>query len=464
LKKDSTMMRLAIVGLIAGAAAFAAEVSTTPGQVTFDKDVLPILQKNCQNCHRPGQIAPMSFLTYASTRPWAKAMKSAVATRKMPPWFADPQSGHWMNDRTLKQVDIDMIVKWADNGAPEGNPKDAPQAVDWPKDGWDIQPDYVVHGMDFKVPAHPKNDVVEWTTYVVPTGFTKDTWITSLEVKPSEKQVTHHICISFVEHDPAVTYNDPKWIDKNRDESGSELPRAKGVPNRIPQAGRGRAIGGGGFDACYVPGLPALDYSTWDAGKLIPAGTDISIQVHYTPNGTDLVDKPEVGMRIAQEPPRNRFLNVNISAPNDAELFAIPPNDGNWPSPSAQVEFLTDVKMAFMQPHMHLRGKDMTYTLVYPDGKKEVVLNVPHYDFNWQLAYEPAVPIDMPKGTKLIVNAHYDNSANNKFNPDPNRTVYYGNMTWEEMMAPFFGVIVPGNVDPKTVLKRQNGTTQVDGA
>jgi hypothetical protein len=120
--------------------------------------------------------------------------------------------------------------------------------------------------------------------------------------------------------------------------------------------------------------------------------------------------------------------------------------------------------MAFMQPHMHLRGKDMTYTLVYPDGRKEVVLNVPHYDFNWQLAYEPAAPIDMPKGTKLIVNAHYDNSANNKFNPDPNRTVYYGNMTWEEMMAPFFGVIVPRNVDPKTVLKRQNGTTQVDGA
>jgi len=154
---------------------------------TFNKDVLPILQKNCQTCHRPGQIAPMSFLHYKSTRPWAKAMKVAVATRKMPPWFADHHYGQFENDRTLPQKDIDIITKWADAGAPEGDAQDAPPPIQWPSEGWQIQPDIIVEGPEFKVPA---KGVIEWTNIVVPSGLTKDTWVTSMELLPGDRSVT----------------------------------------------------------------------------------------------------------------------------------------------------------------------------------------------------------------------------------------------------------------------------------
>ena len=167
--------------LMLGGVAMAAEVSSEP---TFNKDVLPILQKNCQTCHRPGQIAPMSFLNYQSTRPWAKAMKLAVSTGKMPPWFADPRYGHFENDRTLPQSDIDTIMKWADASAPEGDAKDAPPPVQWPENGWRIKPDIIVNGPEFKVPA---KGIVEWTNVTVPSGFTKDTWITSIELRPDPK-------------------------------------------------------------------------------------------------------------------------------------------------------------------------------------------------------------------------------------------------------------------------------------
>ena len=202
-----------IAGTVAVAALVAASVgSVTQAQapspapavaaaVTFHKDVEPILQKNCQSCHRPGQIAPMSLLSYQAARPWARAIKTKVVAREMPPWFADPQHGKtYITDRSLAQADIDTIAKWVDAGAPEGDPKDAPPPVEWPKDGWSIQPDVVVRGPSFKVPARPPSNVIEWTTIIVPTGFTKDTWITSVEIKPSDLQTTHHICISFQPH------------------------------------------------------------------------------------------------------------------------------------------------------------------------------------------------------------------------------------------------------------------------
>src|ERR1700746_820309 len=189
-RKEPPMLRFFVAGLMVGVAALAADLTSAPASVTFHKDVLPILQKNCQGCHRPGQIAPMSFLTYENVRPWAKAMKMAVATRKMPPWFADPKYGHFANDRSLKQSDIDTIVAWADGGAKEGDAKDAPPPIAWPADGWLIQPDYVVKGPTYDVPA---KGVMEWTNVVVPSGLSKDTWITSMEIKPSALPVTHHI-------------------------------------------------------------------------------------------------------------------------------------------------------------------------------------------------------------------------------------------------------------------------------
>ena len=204
---------------IIGAFVFLSAVTVfAADSVTFHKDVEPILQANCQSCHRPGQVAPMSLVTYDNVRPWAKAVKTAVLSKKMPPWFADPRFGHFANDRTLKQSEIDIIAKWADAGAPEGNPKDAPAAKTWPADGWEIPPDIVVDGPDFPVPAHPGANVIEWMYVTVPSGIKEDTWVTSMEIRPSEPSVTHHICVYFRPHTADVQYNTPVWDARPRDD------------------------------------------------------------------------------------------------------------------------------------------------------------------------------------------------------------------------------------------------------
>jgi hypothetical protein len=445
-----------IVCLFALATAMAAD-----GPVTFHKDVLPILQRNCQSCHRPGQIAPMSFLSYQSTRPWAKAIKAAVVTRKMPPWFADPQFGHFVNERTLSAGDIETLATWADGDALEGNAGDAPPAVKWPADGWEIQPDRIIEGPSFAVPANPKGNVVEWMFITVPSGITQDTWITSMEIRPSQLDVTHHICVLFRPHTEDVKYNTPVWADRPRDADGNADASAAGLNGRgIPEE---VTKGTNGIEGCYVPGQAAQDYRIHNSAKLLPAGTDIVFQMHYTPNGKDVVDHPRIGLTVSKQEPQQRYVSFGMSSPNDAKSFAIPPNAPNWASPPAVAEFTADADLVYMFPHMHVRGKDMTYVLTYPDGRKQTVLSVPRYDFNWQLAYYPSAPIHVTKGTRLTVTAHFDNSANNKFNPDPNRTVYYGDMSWEEMMFPFFSVVVDKRVDTKKLLKVIRGA-QADGA
>ena len=446
--------------LILGVGLSAADISTS-SPLTFNKDVLPILQRNCQTCHRPGQVAPMSFLTYQNVRPWAKAMKAAVASRKMPPWFADSHYGPYLNDRSLKQEEIETIAKWADAGAPEGDPKDAPLAVQWPE-GWLIKPDVIVTGPVMTVPAKPKNNVVEWISVIMPTGFTKDTWVTSVQIKPEHPQVTHHICVAYIPHDPKTTYGVPRWQDKERDDEGAAIPEkgptfggsgrrpapenttASVTPERAPSQS-------GGAEDCYLPGNVAADYRPLRAAKLIPAGYDISYSIHYTPNGTEYTDHIQMGFTMADMPPSRRYVSLAASAPMDSKRFAIPPNDPNWESPPAVATFLQDVEMVVMMPHMHYRGKDAKWTLEYPDGRKEVVLDVPRYDFNWQLGYDKSIKI--PAGTKLRVDVHYDNSVNNKFNPNPNKTVYYGQMTWEEMNYQFFGVVVDGKTDVSRLIK-----------
>jgi len=425
-----------------------------PG-ATFHRDVEPILQRNCQTCHRPGQIAPMSFLDYQSTRPWAKAMKAATIARKMPPWFADPKNSHLLNDRSLKQSDIETISKWADSGAVEGDPKDSPAPVRW-AEGWMIKPDVIIDGPTTDVPASPKNNVVEWMTVTMPTGFAKDTWITSLQIRPEFPAITHHICTAFVPHNPNVPYGVHYWESKERDDTGSAIPEKGrtflGGGVQVDAEGHPAPKGapGGAAEDCYLPGMVVADYRESQSAKLIPAGWDMVFNLHYTPNGTAVTDHVKVGFTVASEPPNRRYVSLSSSAPQDSKRFAIPANDGNWQSPPAEVTFLRDAELVFMMPHMHFRGKDMTYTLEYPDGRKETVLSVPHYDFNWQLGYDASIKV--PKGTKLHVDAHFDNSPNNKFNPNPNKTVYYGTMTWEEMMFPFFGVVVERDADPKKII------------
>jgi hypothetical protein len=434
--------------------AFASIATAAPSDpITFNKDVLPLLQQKCQACHRPGQIAPMSLLTYADARPWARAMKVAVTSKKMPPWFADPGYGHFRNDAALSPQEIDTIASWVDNGSAEGDPKDAPPPRAWPSEGWEIQPDVIVKGVPYTIPAHTKNDVVEWMWVVVPSGFTKDTWVTSMEIEPSEPSVTHHICVRSRPHTPDVKYNVLIWEDKSRDDTGSVAAEAAGVGSGGLPVSAGTELLG-----CYVPGHATEDYGAFNAAKLIPAGNDIVLALHYTPNGKELTDLPRVGFTLAKTQPKREYVSLGTSSPSSAKQFAIPPNEPNWQSPNMEGTFLRDAELVWMSPHMHLRGKDMTYSLIYPDGRRQTVLNVPRYDFNWQLGYALAEPIKVPKGTRMVVTAHFDNSRSNRFNPNPDRVVYYGEMSWEEMMFPFFSVVVDAGTDWKAIFKTEAPT------
>jgi hypothetical protein len=463
------MLRLFLTELAMGAACLAADQSSS---VTFTKDVLPVLQKNCQSCHRPGQVAPMSLLSYQEARPWAKAIKTAVATRKMPPWFADPNYGHFINDRSLKQSDIDKLVKWADSGAVEGNPKDAPPPVAWPKGGWGIQPEVV---MDLPPRDVPAKGVLEWELLALPSPFETDTWVTSMEILPGDASVVHHICFSFEKHKPTTVYNRYEWVQVPRDEKGNPLPGNSGFAELPGMIIATRDVGSAevklrqghptlkeNLDFCYLPGAGYDDYRPWSAGKLIPAGSDIIISAHYTTNGKAVTDRTRFGFTVAKNPPAKKFLvqgageDTPVTAPTNANNravfasaynpeFAIPPNEPNWLAPPMDITFLKDVEIVRLRPHAHVRGKSAQYKLTYPDGREEIVLNVPRYDFNWQLSYGTSLKV--PRGTSMRFEFRYDNSGNNRNNPDPSRWVYQGFQSWEEMMAPNLGFIVDRDAD-----------------
>jgi hypothetical protein len=450
----------AFVLVLTFALARAAAAQQGFNHVTFNRDVAPILQKHCHSCHRPGQAAPMSLLTYQDARPWAKAIRGEVASRKMPPWFADPRFGHFANDPSLPQAQIDTLVNWANGGAWEGDPQDLPPPVRWPEGGWQIQPDVMVSLPLYRVPA---KGIVEWVYVTVPSGFAKDTWVTSIEILPGDPSVVHHAGVFVRPRAPdqknGVRYGEPFWSEVTRDEAGvAEAGEAFGGRRFV--RGSGEPVAGdplAGLSAAvafYVPGSPAMDYRVHHAAQLIPAHSDLVVQLHYTPNGKEAADVTRIGFTLANEPPRRRFITYSPQPPaiTNRDAFRIPAGDPNWKSPPVDGVFHVDAELVWFLPHMHSRGKDMTYSLTYPGGRSETVLSVPHYDFKWQIGYDVASPIRVTKGTRLHVDAHYDNSANNRANPDPTRDVYGGTQTWEEMMAPFFGVVVDARVDPRKVM------------
>jgi hypothetical protein len=395
-------------------------------QVTFSRDVVPILQKHCQSCHRPGRLAPMPLLTFQDARPWAKAIRTAVASRRMPPWFADPRYGHFANDPSLSRKEIDTIVNWANGGAPEGDPSDLPPPIPWPEDGWQIQPDVVVSLPAYRVPA---KGILEWTYVTVPSGFEKDTWVTSIEILPGDPSVVHHAGVFVEPHTADVRYGEPFRPDVSRDDAGAAAAGEAFGGERFVQA----LAGLGATVAVYLPGFRAMDYRVHHAAQLIPAHSDLVVQMHYTPNGKELTDTTRVGFTLAKEHPVRRFITYSPQVPAiaDRKVFRIPAGDANWSSPPVDGVFQVDAELVWFMPHMHLRGKDMTYRLTYPGGKSETVLSVPKYDFAWQIGYDVASPIRVTRGTRLHVEAHYDNSANNAANPDPTRDVYGGMQTWK---------------------------------
>jgi hypothetical protein len=404
-----------------------------PAPVEFHKDIEPLLQAHCQTCHRPGEIGPMALLTYDQTRPWAKSIRQAVLTRQMPPWFADNNAQHYSNDASLSAAEIETIKNWVDAGAPEGNPKFSPAARTF-VDGWNIgRPDMVVEmPAAYQIPAR---GTVEYTYIVMPTNFKEDVWVQRLEVRPSDRAHVHHI----------VLYErqaGSKWL--------REYPM--GVPF-VPEPREGskgrtsdgdRTIEGSLADQWlvgYAPGTQPYNLPA-DTAFRIKAGSDFVLQVHYTTNGTPGADRTKIGMVFSKTPPAKRAFIANVT---DAG-FAIPPGDPNY-SAKAELTLAAEAQVVAVAPHMHLRGKSMDMRAVYPTGESETLFNVPNYDFNWQINYYFPSPKTLPRGTKLEVTATWDNSANNRYNPDPKAEVHWGDQSWDEMLLGLTMLQIDPNTD-----------------
>lgn len=412
-------------------------VSAAP---TFHKDVEPILQEHCQECHRPGEIAPMSLLSYDQARPWAKAIKQAVLTNQMPPWPADPHYGKFSNDRSLTKDQIDTLVAWADANAPEGNKADAPKPRTW-VEGWNIgKPD-----AELEMPAPidiPATGEVEYQYIVVPTHFTEDKWVQAVEFRPSNRTVVHH----------AVLFIRPpgdRWL-------ADAKPGVPYVPVAKTAAQRFNNTQGGFNDvlSIYTPGMVP---SVWEPGeaKQIKAGSDLVFQMHYTVNGKPAKDQTRVGLIFAKEPPQRRV--ITIGALNNQ--FSIPAGDPNFKA-EATVPVLNPMTMISLFPHMHLRGKAFEYDLILPNGETKTLLKVDHWSLNWQLSYKFAEPIDLPPGAKIKATAWWDNSPNNPANPDPKQTVTWGEQSFEEMFIGFVDVAVDPRLTNKTIYSKMKTDSQ----
>ena len=426
------MMRLLPLFVVACAAVLSAQQPTA----TFHRDVEPIVQDRCQSCHRAGEIGRMPLGSYEEVRPWARAIRQAVADRSMPPWNADGPAGTFRNDPRLSQAEIDTVLSWVDGGAPAGDPMDAPPPRVFAA-GWSAgTPDMV-----FEMPQAydvPASGTIEYTYVIVPTGFTEDRWVTSAEVRPGNRAVVHHANVY-------VREPDSPWL-REYPTGQPFVPGERG--QRSGQAGassagaslREQVIAG------FIPGRPVKPVPP-GYGLLIPAGSDLVFQMHYTANGGAATDRTRVGFVFAGAPPAKRI--IRIQALNQS--FAIPPGAANHPV-SATAMLGTDVELIDAYPHMHVRGKSMTLTAVDPAGRVDDLLRVPRYDFNWQLVYEFAQRRILPKGTLLRADATFNNSPANRFNPDPRATVRWGDQTWEEMMVGFFDVAIPVRTDPRTVV------------
>ena len=449
------MARFLSVIVLMSVTSLAAQVSSAVSPqtdfVSFNKDVLPILQKNCQACHRTGEVAPMSFLTYESTRPWAKAIKSAVLSKQMPPWFADAKYGYFRNAPRLTESDIKTLAAWADNGAPEGDVRDKPAAADWP-DGWRIKPDVVISIPEpHNVPAKGSGEI---KSFVVPNPFKQDTWVNSIEIRPGEPSVVHHVMVQVPEETSGPAFS---WgavvpaCTPSASEAFLETPVTISNP-RAPQVKppKNFAI----LEAVYVPGSPVTDFRYEKSGKLIKGGGNLRIEVHYTPNGKAVADQTRIGFAVATTPPQRKFIMLAPKSIANAKT-PIPAGEANWES-RGELEFGQDAQLVWFMPHMHLRGKDMSFELIFPNGRTETLLNA-KFNFNWQLGYELDEPIRVPKRTRMVVVAHHDNSANNPFNPDPTKEVAWGNLTSQEMVLPWFGVIVDKDTDPEKLLAVRQG-------
>lgn len=367
--------------------------------INYSKHISRILQNRCVSCHRPGEIAPFSLTDYDEVVGWAEMIREVVNENRMPPWHANPDHGKFANDSSMTKNERKQINAWVENGAPQGDPDDLPEPKKFAI-GWQIgEPDFEV-AMSNKPYRVPATGVIEYQYFTVDPGFKEDKYINAAEIRIGNRAVVHHVIVAL-EHEGKPPHGsiDSEWIT-----------------------------------AC-APGSPPLKLPRGYA-KVIPAGSKLIFQMHYTPNGTVAEDISSVGFKFVDKAKVKKLvatrevINERLRIPAGADNHEV----------VAFEQAPADLILLTMFPHMHLRGKSFRYTAMYPDGKSEILLDVPNYDFNWQNGYHLEEPKLIPKGTVLKCVAHFDNSENNIANPDPTKVVRWGDQTWEEMMIGYVDV------------------------
>lgn len=376
--------------------------------VTYSNQISRLLQKRCVECHRAGEIAPFALTEYDEVAGWAEMMAEVVRDGRMPPWHADPKHGHFKNDRLLTDAEKQLVFDWVAAGAPQGDPQQAPPPRQFTA-GWTLprEPDVVIpiHKLPYRVP--PTGEV-RYQYFTVDPGFKEDKWLAAAEIQPGNRAVVHHI----------LAFARARGQRQDADEGGAQ-----------------------GFLVGYVPGMRAEPYPTGMAKK-IPAGSQLLFQIHYTPVGSEQFDQSRLGLIFAD--PKELTHEVRTTSAVNPRI-RIPPQAENHREEAYNRRQIGESSLLGLMPHMHLRGKSFFYEALYPDGTKETLIDIPHYDFNWQTAYRLAEPKRLAAGTRIHVVAHYDNSENNLSNPDPTKTVRWGDQTWEEMLIGYFDFAVPIN-------------------
>ncbi len=452
---------------------------------TFNTNVAPIIFNHCVKCHRPGEIASrVPLVSYDEVRPWAASIKQKVMAREMPPWPADPnKSVKFRNDASLSQQDIDTLVAWVDAGAPKGNNSDVPPIPKF-DDGW-MHPEGLKPDLVISLPGlvHlPATGEVPYVRLLVKVPFSDDRWVAASQTRPGNSAVVHHMAITEIALADGVNATDLDQV--------AAIARQMGLPNAIFGVRPAVTVPSNPelFDmlGMYTPGSTFEMYGT-GAAKLVRGGSNmyLNFNVHYQTDGKPETDQSMIALWFQPAPPKHQLFRIPGAAQtiiaNGKELLddaagtkaegtrfsipPIPPHAGNYEliGVTGYVEPLTIYQF---QPHAHHRGKDFQYTVVYPDGREQIVLSVPNYDHRWQMAYELETPLNLPSGSKLVVTAHYDNSMKNMHNPAPEKEVYFRdqNQSWDEMFSPFIQYTIDTQdlTKPQQLGKREEktGTSQ----
>jgi hypothetical protein len=405
--------------------------ATSPrlAKVTYARDVAPILQKNCLVCHRSGEVAPFAVETYAQAKIWAKQIKTYTADRKMPPWKADSH-GEFRDERRLTEKEIATLAAWADAGAPAGDLKQTPKPPKFPT-GWQLgKPDLLVEMPEtYDVPAEGR-DI--YRCFIIPTNYDTDRWVSGVEVKPGNNAVVHHV----------IAYLDKSGVARKLDAADP----GPGYTNPTP--GNSPGILPVGLLAGWAPGnAPGL--LTPGLGIMLPKGADIVLEVHYHMNGKSEKDRTKLGVHFAKAPVEKALhtlgvITLDIKIPAGEANHAVRADqivylpDGVQPNFRLSKDVSEDITLLGVTPHMHLVGRAMKVKAIFPDKSEKMLVDVPDWDFNWQISYEFKQPLKLPKGTRLEIEARYDNSSSNPNNPNkPPKEVRYGEQSADEMCVAF---------------------------